>query len=185
MSQKFYLDWRARFEAQPGLRAAAAVIGVYSLLAYYLVGVYMLFSAAGRRTFFVGALALGLAWVFILMLNKLFPVSRPYQKFGFVPAATAVWLFSRAHNKPNSFPSEHVASLAAVSFILAWYYPGLGVAALLVAAFIGLARVLLGYHYVVDVIGGFIIGGLAAFLVYIWLAPLLWQALPQSMYLVK
>lgn len=64
----------------------------------------------------------------------------------------------------HSFPSSHAANSFAAAVTLAYFYrryTGLGLA---VAFLVGMSRVFVGVHYPGDVLGGFILGGLCAFL---------------------
>lgn len=78
------------------------------------------------------------------------------------------WAYPVAHAAGSSFPSGHstvIAAAAGVMVVLAtgssltpWVRAGLVVAALTVAAAVGLDRVLLGVHYPSDVVGGLVLG---------------------------
>jgi undecaprenyl-diphosphatase len=57
-----------------------------------------------------------------------------------------------------SFPSGHAARAAAIAIILAFYTPIMAPLWLIWAALVSLARVALSRHYLVDVVGGTIVG---------------------------
>ncbi|HVS44147.1 MAG TPA: phosphatase PAP2 family protein [Candidatus Dormibacteraeota bacterium] len=71
-----------------------------------------------------------------------------------------------AHVDDASFPSDHVLVLGALAGAawLAWRPAGVATAVLALA--VGIARVIAGVHYVGDVAGGFVIGAIAAVLVW-------------------
>ncbi len=59
-----------------------------------------------------------------------------------------------------SFPSNHAANTAAIASFLQVLYPRSGWVSWPIVALIGFARVYVGAHYVTDVLGGWILGGL-------------------------
>ena len=60
--------------------------------------------------------------------------------------------------KDYSFPSGHTAAIAAVSFSILFYFPGLWYVAVLLIIAVGISRIYLGVHYPGDIIFGVIIG---------------------------
>lgn len=59
-----------------------------------------------------------------------------------------------------SFPSNHAVNTAALAAFLQVLYPKSGWVSWPIVALIGFARVYVGAHYVTDVLGGWMIGGL-------------------------
>ncbi|HEV7465500.1 MAG TPA: phosphatase PAP2 family protein [Candidatus Dormibacteraeota bacterium] len=76
------------------------------------------------------------------------------------------------HGADSSFPSDHLLMLGALAGAawMAWRPAALMTAALALA--VGVARVIAGIHYVGDVLAGFLVGALAAMLVWLALTPL-------------
>jgi undecaprenyl-diphosphatase len=62
-----------------------------------------------------------------------------------------------------SFPSGHTITAFAVAVTLGVYYPALLVGLLFCAASVALSRILLGMHFLSDVVVGGIIGALLGF----------------------
>ena len=62
----------------------------------------------------------------------------------------------------NSLPSNHSAAIAAAAVALAWSAPIAGVVAIGLALIVGGSRIYLGAHYPSDVVAGFALGSLCA-----------------------
>ncbi|TKB76576.1 MAG: phosphatase PAP2 family protein [Nitrospira sp.] len=58
-----------------------------------------------------------------------------------------------------SFPSNHAANTAAIAAFLQVLYPKSGWITWPIVAFVGFSRVFIGAHYVTDVLGGWMLGG--------------------------
>lgn len=91
-----------------------------------------------------------------------------------VKVASAVWTDPRpfvvnpggpplfAHPADNGFPSDHTTVSAAVSVVVLRYSRRIGVIMLLLAVAIGWARVAAHVHHWPDIIGGLVLGVVAA-----------------------
>jgi undecaprenyl-diphosphatase len=66
----------------------------------------------------------------------------------------------QACGKTFSFPSNHAINTAAAAAFLQVLYPRSGWISWPIVALVGVARVYIGAHYVTDVLGGWVIGGL-------------------------
>lgn len=69
-----------------------------------------------------------------------------------------------AHGPDNGFPSDHAWFTATVSTILYFYNRQIAYAAAGLAVIVGVARVAAHVHSPIDIVGGFAIGALAAYL---------------------
>ncbi|MDO4749198.1 MAG: phosphatase PAP2 family protein [Eubacteriales bacterium] len=90
--------------------------------------------------------------IFVSALRYILNAKRPYEKFDYTPVVPK-------NTKGKSFPSRHTAC----AFIIAMTFlyvqsTSVGVIMLILAALIGITRVLSGVHFVRDVIGGAVIG---------------------------
>jgi undecaprenyl-diphosphatase len=63
-----------------------------------------------------------------------------------------------------AFPSGHSATIAGLAFAVFFRHKWLGYVCMVAAVLIGVARVAAGVHFPVDIIGGYSLGFLIAFL---------------------
>lgn len=92
--------------------------------------------------------------VVMIIINKiveyLLPSERPFIAQNFSPLL--------AHSANPSFPSDHASWAALLSSFIFEHQKKLGLLSLILATFVGAARIFVGVHYASDVIAGFIIG---------------------------
>ncbi len=62
-----------------------------------------------------------------------------------------------------AFPSSHAATLAGLSFAVFFRHKRLGYFCLVAMVLVGVARVMAGVHFPIDILGGFAIGFLVAY----------------------
>ncbi len=99
-------------------------------------------------------LALGLVTLPVFALRALLPRQRPFEVADAVPLV--------AREPGPSFPSRHTASAVAMALAVRPTSPGRGAVMVLLAIWMGLARIQCGLHYPSDVLGGALLGWLAA-----------------------
>jgi undecaprenyl-diphosphatase len=135
------------------------------VLYFFGVGIWFLFKK--ENVLIVQSLAaLFLSRVLITnAISYFYKKQRPYQKYKFTPVYFSK-LFSFKTDMQASFPSGHMAGLAAMSAVLWFYYPCLGLMAAILTILAGIFRTLMGYHYVVDVVAGILIGVASALIVF-------------------
>jgi undecaprenyl-diphosphatase len=68
-----------------------------------------------------------------------------------------------------SFPSGHSLTAFAVSVSLALFFPSLAVALFLAAASVAASRILLGMHFLSDVLAGSVLGATLGYVAFLWL----------------
>lgn len=101
-------------------------------------------------------------WGIVNTINYFVKRQRPYQLYVFNPLTSR--FFSWQTDLPNSFPSRHLATLSAIAWLFTILYPPVGWVLIGMTLVNGAARVVLGYHYRTDVITGFVIGLISAYL---------------------
>jgi len=68
------------------------------------------------------------------------------------------------HNPGSSFPSGHASFFFALSFVIYFFNKRAGILFLFVSLLMGLARIFVGIHYPFDILGGFFVGIISAWL---------------------
>lgn len=114
---------------------------------------------SNRREAFLGGpvlgAAVGLADFFGGQLKWVFERVRPCRAL-----SDAVKIEPSGCGGLFSFPSNHAANTAAIASFLQVLYPKSGWITWPIVALIGFARVYVGAHYVTDVLGGWVLGGI-------------------------
>ncbi len=101
-------------------------------------------------------------FVLVPLVRLFVQTLRPFQRLGFDPYIAPV--------HELSFPSSHVAVLAALAFATWKFRPVTGAALLAGALVVGVARVLAGVHWPADLVGGVVVGLVAALIADNWRA---------------
>jgi membrane-associated phospholipid phosphatase len=99
------------------------------------------------------------SFVLVTVVRRLINRARPYEAYG-IPSA----VYKSTSGK--SFPSRHVFSIfvIAVTFLYLGPDPTIGLALFAAGLILGIIRILIGVHYVSDVVVGAFVGILAGFI---------------------
>lgn len=119
-------------------------------------------SRNARRGVVAAGLAAALALAAAQGITLLWERPRPYE------AHSGVHLFVSASQDP-SFPSDHATAAFAIAVAVLLRIRPVGVIAIAVAVMLGVARVAVGVHYPLDILGGALLGSMAALV--LWLEP--------------
>ncbi|MBQ3266141.1 MAG: phosphatase PAP2 family protein [Ruminococcus sp.] len=98
----------------------------------------------------------------VTVIRALINAKRPYEVYDYQPAVS-----KDTHGR--SFPSRHTVSAFIIAMAFLYVQTKLGVIMLVLAAAIGVTRVLAGVHFIRDVIGGAVIGvlvGIVGFFIF-------------------
>lgn len=130
---------------------------------WYSLGIFILVCGGQNRyrAFFAGALS---ALVAILIFQRVKPLSRRRRPCDIEPHCWAVI------SPPDrfSFPSGHAMTSFAIAVAVGNFYPQCLPCLLAVAASIALSRIIVGMHFLTDVVVGGMLGALIGYLS-IWL----------------
>lgn len=98
----------------------------------------------------------GIPFVAVSGIRRLINAPRPYELFD------DIYERPPKNKKGCSFPSRHVFSAFSIGTVLCFLYPIVGAVTILLGAVIAAARVLLGKHFLRDVIAGALIGAVTS-----------------------
>ena len=153
----------------------AVFIFLAKFLPYFLVLgflVLVFYKSNSRRRFILyieAALALILgSGLFVQFFRFFYHHPRPFEEMGFIPLI--------AESASSSFPSNHATILFALSLLVFYLNRKAGLWFFILSLLNGLARVVVGVHWPLDILGGALVGLLAAYLIHRWLDPLAKQA---------
>ncbi|MDE2071501.1 MAG: phosphatase PAP2 family protein [Patescibacteria group bacterium] len=114
-----------------------------------LAGLGVLWIVWSWRNLLFALCSLALSYALGILGGHLWYNARPFMSDGIQP------LFTHAAN--NGFPSDHtLLGVAVASIVFAWNRT-LGVVLLILALWVGAARVLSGIHHIVDILGAAVI----------------------------
>ncbi len=133
------------------------------VFALFVALVYFVIAARGKRQIAIKnsviiLFSALLAWACADVIKYVFPSPRP-----FLVLDSVNLLFE--HGGYDSFPSGHTTFFVALATMFIFYSRHLGFLLLFLAFVTGLARVVAGIHWPMDIMGGFLLGGSFALLV--------------------
>lgn len=130
---------------------------------YVLLPFVLVWFPAGRAFIALAGAALIVSWGIVVQgIAVLFPRPRPYQKFKFTPLA-GMALFSRVNTRFDAFPSGHTTAIATLTLLIGFFSVPLALVSAVILLLTALSRIMLGYHYPKDVVGGLIIAGVVVY----------------------
>ena len=153
MSKEQYIKLMSFWGSHKSLLTAAeilqksAVFVVYASFPLLLIFLFFNNFTLAVRVFLTCGISFLLASVIRARLNK----PRPYEVFEH-PSAI------RKDKKGNSFPSRHVFSATIIALCFFYTCPIAGIVFFLIAGIIAAMRVLLGVHFIKDVLFGAFLG---------------------------
>lgn len=134
-------------------------------LGYLLLGafIYFLFThhdrKRGAREIATVLLIAVAAWLVAFTMKHFFYTPRPFIA---LPDVTLLL----PHEADGAFPSGHATFYSALAMGMYFYHKKIAVIFAVSAVVIGIARVMVGVHFPVDIIGGLILGPVIAYATY-------------------
>lgn len=101
----------------------------------------------------------GIGYLGVLFVRAFYSSPRPFMTKGVMP------LIDKSNEALSSFPSAHAAVFFALGTFLYFYHTRLGALYLIGAALIGIARVMAGVHWPLDIVAGAALGVASAHLI--------------------
>jgi len=157
--QSLWMDKIIWFFAVPTIYIMIVVAAVFIFIHYKLYKIKDLFIILRndwRGIFFIPFVA-GFARLIAEILKNMIHTSRPS-----IALANVTSLFVETG---YAFPSGHATIISALAFGIYFKNKSLGYVFMFVALLIGLARIAGGVHFPIDILGGYAVGFLVAFLV--------------------
>ncbi len=152
-----WLDSLIWFLAVPLIYITIVFVGIFLSIQYKIFSGDMTIKSLwgrGKEVFWIFFSA-ALAYFIAHILKNIIHTDRP-----FVALQNIQSLFTETD---YAFPSGHSTTIAALAFAVYFRNKYLGLLCIGIALLIGLARVMAGVHFPIDIIGGFAIGFLVAF----------------------
>ena len=97
-----------------------------------------------------------IAWILTEVLKNFVPMARPFQSSGLDPLTLTTPL-------DNTFPSTHTAAAFAISVTVFLHDRKVGMLYLVMAALVGVARIMAYVHYPIDIIAGALLGSTVSY----------------------
>jgi membrane-associated phospholipid phosphatase len=171
ISDQQYLAWQKKLVENKFFRRFWVFWGIY-ISGLFAVGNLAFFFKNYRMVAILGWAAFLLArFVILEIIYFFYKRPRPCQRLNFHPPISIVFI-SWVNKRFDSFPSGHAASLAAISTAVFFFIPFLGFLGFIATILNGVGRGILGYHYISDVLAGWILGVFTAFITIHWLLSL-------------
>ncbi len=108
------------------------------------------------ETIFLAVIALPLTYILGKILGHFYYDPRPFVQNNFTPLIP--------HSPDNGFPSDHALLVGSIAAVWMFLNKRLSLVLWLIALLVGLSRVAAGIHHPLDIIGGFIIAVICAFI---------------------
>lgn len=166
-----YLDWQKKITENKIFREWWIFWGVYSVVFVFIAGLVILYLGK-IKVVEIALLSFILGRAIISpLIYQFHKKQRPYQKLNFI--APRPLLFPPPKKRFNSFPSDHALSFSAVTSVIIYFFPLIGLGLVVAAILNGIGRIILGYHFISDVLAGWILGMLCGMVIIFWIAPML------------
>jgi len=114
----------------------------------------------GFRNLFVICTAAATAWGVAHIAKWLYVAPRPFI------ALSEVSSLIEGVKTLNSFPSGHATFFASIAASVFAYHRWTGLVFILAAIIIGIARVAAGVHFPIDILGGWVLGGVIGYIAF-------------------
>ncbi len=159
MRKEKYLSLYTAVYSRRGLSGALhASSEIITYLTVAIYGIFIGYTAVDNLALCLSFLAVtATPFVAVTVMRRVINAPRPYEVFECDPLSE----LKKKSKSGSSFPSRHVASSFIIGSALCFELPAVGIATLALGVVLGVCRVLLGRHFIRDVIVGAVIGGIS------------------------
>jgi undecaprenyl-diphosphatase len=131
----------------------------YLFLASIIIAVYYFLKIEKKKEFFKFAIfSLPLSLAIAKIFNLIYFDPRPFVVNNFEPLIK--------HAVDNGFPSDHTLLAASLAALVTVFDCKIGGLLWLIALAVGISRVLVGVHHIIDIVGSIVISIISAAVVY-------------------
>ncbi|MBI2019700.1 phosphatase PAP2 family protein [Candidatus Daviesbacteria bacterium] len=109
-----------------------------------------------RKAFLIMLISFPIAVILIKIIHIFIYEPRPWVTFNLIPLAD--------NHFDASFPSRHATLSAVIAFSYLYFGSKWAAPFLIAMLLIGFSRIYVGVHYPLDILGGFVVAGLAIFI---------------------
>mgnify|MGYP003419158972 CR=1 FL=1 len=174
ITENNYLYFQKRIAENKLFRYFWIFWGNYAFVIFALVGLWILINpelhenwkAVAGLSIVSFVISRGVA---VTLINYFIKRVRPYQRYNFKPKETK--FFSFRDDDHDSFPSRHTTAYFSVASVVFLFYPILGAILIITAIIAGIGRVIMGWHWPSDIIGGAIVGSLMGYITVYYVFP--------------
>jgi len=138
---------------------SAETLGVVLLIGLIIFLFYHEHKGQGFHNVIVILGAIFFAWFVSWLIKYIYPFPRP-----FIALENVTKLMD--HGGMDSFPSGHATFFSAIATILYFYHRKIALFYAFGAVLIGVSRIVAGIHWPLDVLVGYVLGGVVATFVY-------------------
>ena len=139
---------------RPSLVRLLKIVDAFAVVATVCTFVGMLVMLGLTDLYLAVRLAFvcGAPYVLVSLVRRLVDAPRPYEVYN------DIYTVPPKKREGESFPSRHTFSVFSIGTALLFVYPALAALVLVMGAFLSASRVLLGKHFVRDVLVGALLG---------------------------
>ena len=162
MKNNIYIKTTKYINSHEKLHKALIVINYILTAIMYMSFLMLLMALAYKRDMRIIAVVLvcGITFVLVSVFRYFFDAPRPYVKYGYKPAVDK-------DKQGQSMPSRHVFSAFIIAMSFMWISPKFGIALIVVSVCIAIHRVVVGVHFIKDVVVGALVGIIAGLIYYL------------------